>query len=70
VLLKDTASTDSYLPVRALNGNVKNPDLFIHELFKDVLLTAQVIQLGIKGEGYYVVRRHCSTSQVIQLRTV
>jgi len=36
----------------ALNCNVKNPDLFIHGLFKGVLLTAQVIQLRIKGEGY------------------
>jgi len=35
-----------------LNGNVKNTVLFIHGLFKGVLLTAQVIQLRIKDEDY------------------
>jgi hypothetical protein len=51
VSLKDTVSTDR-LFTGALNGNVKNPDLYVHELFKGVLLTAQVIKLRIKCEGY------------------
>jgi hypothetical protein len=51
VLLKDTVSTEM-LFTGALNGNVIDSDLFIHELFKGVLLPVQVIQLRIKGEGY------------------
>jgi hypothetical protein len=51
ISLKDTVSTNR-LFTGVLSGNVKNPDLFIYELFKGVLLTAQVIQLRIKCEGY------------------